>query len=273
MTPGIWVIDAFASRPFSGNPAAVAVLGAYPDDKVLQSIAMEMNLSETAFLVKNAALDYQLRWFTPAVEVNLCGHATLAATHMLRETGVVRPGETVTYRTLSGDLRARAERDSIELDFPVLAGESQSPHPALKSLNIPIIGCERNRDNYLVRVKDYDALLACSPDFVALCGLDRQGVIVTADSGVNGFDFASRYFAPSAGVNEDPVTGSAHCFLATYWAKHLGKQSFHALQASARQGILDVTLNKDRVLIAGRAVTTLKAQLQIPLSLPKEHAA
>ena len=272
MTVDIWIIDAFSSQPFGGNPAAVCVLDAFPDDRVLQHIAIEMNLSETAFLVKNASLDYQLRWFTPTVEVNLCGHATLAATHKLLQSGAIKARNTITYHTLSGPLRARALDNSIELDFPVLPGRIAAAHPALNALGVEIIACELNRDNYLVEVRDYAALLACTPDFKALSGMDAQGVIITC-ADVEGFDFASRYFGPNCGVDEDPVTGSAHCFLAPYWAKKLGRQKFNALQASKRRGTLSVTLAGERVLIAGNAVTTMKGQLQISLSQLKEQAA
>jgi predicted PhzF superfamily epimerase YddE/YHI9 len=268
----IWVVDAFTSKPFSGNPAAVCIMHAYPEDRVLQQIAMEMNLSETAFLVKNAVLDYHLRWFTPTTEVNLCGHATLAATHVLRQSGLIGSGDKVTYRTASKDLYARVLDNDIELDFPELSGTPVTPHSALQALGVEMVSCERNRDNYLVEVKNYEILLACSPDFKTLTQMDMQGVIVTTATGVQGFDFASRYFGPNCGVDEDPVTGSAHCFLAPFWAKKLNRRSFHALQASKRQGVLDVVLEQARVLIAGKAVTTLKGQLQMPLSL-MEHAA
>lgn len=274
MTSDIYIIDAFTRVPFKGNPAAVALLEFFPDDATLQRIAMEMNLSETAFLVQAGTLVYNLRWFTPAVEVNLCGHATLAATHMLCQSGKVKTGDTVTYHTLSGTLLARVDEGGIELDFPELPGAACKPHPALKALGVNILACEKNRDNYLVEVNDYATLRACSPRFSKLAGMDMQGVIVTTANGVQDYDFASRYFAPNCGINEDPVTGSAHCFLAPYWAKKKpGKTSFRALQASKREGTLDITLTNNRVLIAGHAVTTLKGQLKTPLSAKKEKAA
>lgn len=273
MSMEIWVVDAFTSKVFAGNPAAVCILPSYPEDSVLQDIAMEMNHSETAFLVKKTALDYRLRWFTPTTEVNLCGHATLAATHTLFERGHIFSGDHITYRTLSGDLHARVLGDAIELDFPMLQGAAVSPYPALKALGVNIVACEVNRDNYLVEVEDYETLLKCSPDFKTLAGIDRQGVIVTTARGVDGFDFASRYFGVNCGIDEDPVTGSAHCFLAPYWASHLKKETFHAVQASKRGGILDVTLTGGRVLIAGNAVTTFKGHLQPAIQNMKEHAA
>lgn len=264
MSIRVHVIDAFTSIPFKGNPAAVCLLDHFPDDAVMQNIAMEMNLSETAFLVERERHHYLLRWFTPRVEVNLCGHATLAATHFLWEMGKLKAGSTVTYRTLSGELHARMLDSGIELDFPALPGNKTISHRALESLGVEIIACEKNRDNYLVEVRNYRVLQMCTPVLGGLLGLDRQGVIVTTAKGVPiDYDFASRYFAPVAGVDEDPVTGSAHCFLAPYWAKKLGNKAFHAFQASRRGGVLDVVLDKERVKIRGTAVTTMRGELYV----------
>jgi predicted PhzF superfamily epimerase YddE/YHI9 len=220
--------------------------------------------------VKNSALDYDLRWFAPEVEVSLCGHATLAATHVLLQSGLIASGDVVTYHTRSGSLTARSLGKAIELDFPAQPGMAAKPPAALKALGVDIVACERNRENYLVEVRDFETLLACAPNFKKLVKMDAEGVIVTTAHGVIGFDFASRYFCPGIGVDEDPVTGSAHCFLAPYWAPKLGKTSFHALQASKGHGILDVTLKGDRVLIAGHCVTALRGALP---SLHKETAA
>lgn len=273
MTLAIRIVDAFTSAAFKGNPAGVCILETFPADSVMQNIAMEMNLAETAFLVSKTPLHYSLRWFTPAVEVNLCGHATLAATHVLLQTGAIAAGDKVCFDTLSDVLVASVDKDGvITLDFPLLAGKPAN-HPALSALGVNILACEKNRDNYLVEVEDYKTLMACSPDFKALAALDQQGVIVTASKGSpSGYDFASRYFAPSAGIDEDPVTGSAHCFLAPYWAAKLNKATFRALQASKRTGILDVAISGDRVLLSGRAVTTLEGALQITPPA-KENAA
>ena len=259
---GVWIVDTFTNRPFKGNAAAVTILNAFPDDEVMQLIAAQMNLSETAFLVKVGAREYKLRWFTPEVEVNLCGHATLAAMHVLLQSGRIKAGDTVTFDTLSGPLTAYADEKKIELDFPVLPGEPTKAPAALKALGVEFGPCEKNRDNYLVEVKDYATLLACKPNAKKLAKADAQGVIVTC-AGPAGYDFSSRYFAPQLGINEDPVTGSTHCFLAPYWAKKLGKSSFHCFQASKGEGVLDVSLKGDRVLIAGHAVTTLKGQLPL----------
>jgi PhzF family phenazine biosynthesis protein len=259
MNPYMWIIDAFTSQPFRGNAAAVCVIDAFPRDEVMQLIALQNYLSETAFLVKTAPLQYDLRWFTPEAEVNLCGHATLAATHVLVQSGEINKGDIVTYKTLSGELKAKALNKGVELDFPTLPGKPVKAPAALNALGVDIVACELSRDNYLVEVKDFDALIACKPQFKKLVKMGAQGVIVTAAKGVDGFDFASRYFCPGIGINEDPVTGSAHCTLAPYWAPKLGKTVFHALQASKGVGILDVTLKGERTLIAGDCVTTLKA--------------
>jgi len=256
----MWIVDAFTSVPFRGNAAAVCVLDSFPPDEKMQLVALQNQLSETAFLVKTAPLRYSLRWFTPEAEVNLCGHATLAATHVLVQSGEIKKGDIVTYDTLSGELKAKALDKGVELDFPTLPGVAVKPPAALKALGVDILACEKNRDNYLVEVKDFDTLLACKPQYKKLAKLDSTGVIVTTAKGVpHEFDFASRYFChPNLGIEEDPVTGSAHCFLAPYWAPKLGKTMFHALQASKGYGILDVTLKGERTLIAGDSVTTLK---------------
>jgi predicted PhzF superfamily epimerase YddE/YHI9 len=261
---GVWIVDAFTDKPFKGNAAAVTILNAFPDAPVMQLIAAQMNLSETAFLVKTGPQEYDLRWFTPTQEVTICGHATLAATHVLLQSGRIKTGNTVTYNTLSGKLTARSNGKKIEMDFPALPGEETKPPTLLKHLEVPMVACQRNRDNYLVEVKDFATLTGCQPSFKKLAKLDAEGVIVTTATGVPaGYDFASRYFAPGLGIDEDPVTGSAHCFLAPYWTKKLGKTSFHCFQASKGEGVLDVTLAGDRVLIAGTAVTTLKGHLPL----------
>ncbi len=271
----MWIIDAFTEHAFRGNAAGVCLIAKFLSDAEMQKIAALMNLSETAFVIKTGQLAYNLRWFTPETEVNLCGHATLAATHVLVQAGQAKQDDVVRYSTLSGELKATVLVKGIELNLPTLAGETAKPPVALKALGVDIVACETNRDNYLVEVKDYPALLACTPSFKRLAKMDKQGVIVTTASGVPaGFDFASRYFCPGLGINEDPVTGSAHCFLAPYWAKKLGKIKFHAFQASKGKGILDVTLAGERTLIAGTCVTTLKGTMPgaKPAAKPKEIA-
>lgn len=261
-----WIIDTFTSVPFRGNPAAVYLLPEFPDDGRMQLLAAQANLSETAFVVKKAPLRFNLRWFTPETEVELCGHATLASAHVLAQTGQAKKNDVVVFDTLSGELKAKILENGIELNFPTLEGSAAKPDNALKALNAPFSACEKNRDDFLVEVKDFATLLAIKPDMKKMAGLKARGVIVTTAQGVDGYDFASRFFAPGVGINEDPVTGSAHCFLAPYWAKKLGKTSFHALQASRARGILDVTLDGERTFITGNCVTTFnsKAEKEIP---------
>lgn len=259
--PNLWIIDAFTDVAFRGNAAAVYLLSEFSDDKQLQLLAMQANLSDTAFVVHKLASNYDLRWFTPETEVKLCGHATLAAAHVLVQTGQAKAGDVITFNTLSGVLKAKILKDGIELDFPTLAGSVAKPDSALKALGVDIVACEKNRDDFLVEVKDFDTLLAIKPDMKKLAKIDARGVIVTTANGVDGYDFASRFFAPAIGINEDPVTGSAHCFLAPYWVKKLGKNKFHALQASRARGVLDVTLAGDRTLIKGNCVTTIKGTI------------
>lgn len=267
----IWIVDAFTSKPFLGNAAGVCILPEFPERDVLQLTALSMQLSETAFAVEKSPREYDLRWFTPEVEVNLCGHATLATTHVLGQMGKIKKGGTVTYHTMSGILTARLlETGAVELDFPTLSSDPTKPHIALAALGVELLNCELARDNYIVEVKDYATLISCMPNFKKLAKMDAQGVIVTtATNCPEGFDFASRYFCPPIGIDEDPVTGSAHCTLAPYWAKRLNKTTFHAFQASKGRGVLEVTLKGERTLIAGFSVTTLKGTTQ-PATAPKK---
>lgn len=260
----LWIVDTFTPVAFRGNPAAVYLLDAFLDDESLQLMAAQANLPETAFVVRKSPKQYHLRWFTPTVEVPLCGHATLATAHVLAQTGELKKDDIATFHTLSGELKARILAHGVELDFPTLPGEPvKKPPAALKALGVDFSACEKNSDGkYLVEVKDFNTLITVRPNFKKLAKLDGQGVIVTTAKDATTFDFASRFFAPSVGIDEDPVTGSAHCFLAPYWAKKLGKTKFRALQASRGRGILDVTLKGERTLIAGQAVTTLKGELE-----------
>ena len=261
MSANLWIIDAFTPVAFRGNPAAVYLLPKFPDDKKLQLLAAQANLSDTAFVVHKSASNYDLRWFTPEAEVKLCGHATLATAHVLTQIGKAKTGDVISFNTLSGILKAKILKEGIELDFPTLAGSAAKPDPALNALGVEYVACEKNRDDFLVEVKDFATLLAIKPDMKKLAKLKARGVIVTTAKNVEGYDFASRFFAPPIGINEDPVTGSAHCFLAPYWAKKLGKTKFHALQASRARGVLDVTLAGYRTFITGSCVTTIKGEI------------
>jgi PhzF family phenazine biosynthesis protein len=254
-------VDAFTAKPFAGNPAAVCVLPAERDAVWMQNVAREMNLSETAFLVRQAD-GFNLRWFTPAVEVDLCGHATLAGAHVLWQDGHVAPGKQARFHTRSGLLTADQRGEWIEMDFPVKAEEPAEPPPHLsEALGAALAYLGRNKFDYIAEVESEAILRNLKPNFALLAELPVRGVIVTARSQNGGFDFVSRFFAPAAGVNEDPVTGSAHCCLAPFWAKRLGKTEFLAYQASARGGVLRVRLNGDRVLLGGQAITVLRGEL------------
>jgi PhzF family phenazine biosynthesis protein len=266
-----WIVDTFTPVAFRGNPAAVYLLPEFPDDKELQLLAAQANLSETAFIVKGSALNYDLRWFTPEMEVPLCGHATLAAAQALLHIGDLKVGDVVNFYTLSGELRASILKKTIELNFPTQAGVPVTPPKELKALRVEIIACEKNADKYLVEVKDFNTLLAVRPDFKKLAKLDINGVIVTTATGVDGYDFASRFFAPAIGIDEDPVTGSSHCFLAPYWAKKLGRNNFHAFQASRARGVLDIALAGDRTLISGNSVITLSGTVNLPKNKSKKE--
>lgn len=262
MSLRIVTVDAFTSVPFAGNPAAVCVMPEARPEEWMRNVAREMNLSETAFLVPRDG-EFGLRWLTPAVEVDLCGHATLASAHVLWEDGHLPAGKQARFHTRSGLLTADRRGDWIEMDFPVKhASPAEPPGELLPSLGIPVpVTVLRNVWDYLVEVQSEEALLALKPDHSTLRRIPVRGVIVTARSARSEFDFVSRFFAPGSGVDEDPVTGSAHTALAPYWAAKLGKAEMTGFQASARGGVVRVRLNGDRVLLGGQAVTIMQASL------------
>jgi PhzF family phenazine biosynthesis protein len=260
-------IDAFTSEPFKGNPAAVCLLDRPGEPAWMQKVAMEMNLSETAFIVARADGGFDLRWFTPTIEVPLCGHATLASAHALWETGRLAAGEVARFFTMSGWLTASRSGEEIELDFPAISSEkAELPQPLAKALGLDAtdVICNRARNKqpakFLLELKSEESVRGLKPDFEFLRGNVDSGVIITARSSSN-YDFVSRYFAGSAGVDEDPVTGSAHCMLAPYWAAKLGKTEMRAYQVSARGGEVNVRVLGDRVGLGGRAVTVLRGSL------------
>lgn len=263
MSQPILVVDAFTDRPFAGNPAAVCLLPAPADEAWMRDVAREMNLAETAFLHRTGD-GFALRWFTPAVEVDLCGHATLASAHVLFEEGHLAPGDTARFQTRSGTLTVVRRGTGIELDFPrAAAAAAPTPADLLPGLGISEarwVG--RNQFDYFVELGSEAAVRALAPNFHALRTLGVRGVIVTslADPG-RPYDFVSRFFAPGAGIDEDPVTGSAHCALAPYWGARLGRDAMTGYQASARGGTVHVTCRGDRVLLGGQAVTVLRATL------------
>ena len=264
-------VDAFTNRAFAGNPAAVCVLGEapaeHPSEQWMRDVAREMNLSETAFLVPREGVPgddgYNLRWFTPEVEVDLCGHATLASAHVLWQDGHLPEGRQARFHTRSGLLTADRRGDWIELDFPAkIAVPAEAPAELLAALGIAgakFVG--RNAFDYLVEVDSEEMVRALSPDHTTLRKVPVRGVIVTARSSSREFDFVSRFFAPGSGVDEDPVTGSSHTALGPYWAGILGKSEFTAFQASARGGVVKVQVRGDRVLLGGQAVTVMTGEL------------
>ena len=260
---GLWItqVDAFTDRPFAGNPAAVCVPPGPREPAWMQAVAREMNLAETAFLEPRAD-GFGLRWFTPTVEVDLCGHATLAAAHVLWEESHLPPGVQARFHTRSGLLSADRRGAWIELNFPATPAEPAPPPPGLaQALGAPAAHVGRTRFDYLVEVDAEATLRGLRPDHAALAALPVRGVIVTSRAAAGGFDFVSRFFAPAAGIPEDPVTGSSHCALGPYWGARLGKTEMLAYQASARGGVVRVRLAGERVRLGGQAVTVLRGQL------------
>jgi len=254
-------VDAFTDTPFGGNPAAVCLLAEPADARWMQQVAREMNLAETAFLHKQED-GFHLRWFTPAVEVDLCGHATLASAHVLWEEGHLRPGEHARFSTRSGRLSATRQGAWIELDFPATpATPADAPAELAQALGVEFAYVGKNQFDYLVEVDSEERLRALKPDMNLLERVPVRGVIVTSRSASPEYDFVSRFFAPRAGINEDPATGSSHCTLAPFWVQRLGKSEMAAYQASPRGGVLRVRMNGERVCIGGQAITVLRGEL------------
>jgi predicted PhzF superfamily epimerase YddE/YHI9 len=254
-------VDAFASRPFSGNPAGVCVLPAPRDERWMQDVAAEMNVAETAFLHPENE-GYRLRWFTPTVEMALCGHATLASAHVLWEEGRLPADRQARFHTQSGLLTADRRGEWIELDFPATPPAPAAAPPGLAAaLRVGTRWIGRSKFDYLVEVDSEDVVRGLKPDLAALERVDARGIIVTSRATTPGIDFVSRFFAPQSGVPEDPVTGSAHCALAPYWCEHLHRPELTGYQASPRGGVVRVRLAGDRVMLGGQAVTVLRGEL------------
>jgi PhzF family phenazine biosynthesis protein len=254
-------VDAFTDRPFAGNPAAVFLLSTARDESWMQLVAREMNLAETAFLVRRSD-GFDLRWFTPLCEVDLCGHATLASAHTLWEDGHLNDGATACFHTRSGVLKAERRDGLIWLDFPATpATPAPAPPELQQGVGIPSRFVGRTPFDYFVEVEGEEELRALKPDLTRLGQLPVRGTIVTARSSSPEQDFVSRFFAPGAGVPEDPVTGSAHCALAPFWAERLGRTELTGYQASPRGGMVRVRLAGDRVLLGGLAVTVVRGEL------------
>jgi PhzF family phenazine biosynthesis protein len=261
MRTQIFQIDAFTTRRFAGNPAAILPMESYPPDATLQAIAAENNLSETAFLVPEGG-EYRIRWFTPSTEVPLCGHATLASAAVVMER--LEPGRNrVVFHSASGPLTVNRTSGGYSMDFPARRSEPVALPPGLaEALGATPIEVFVNEFNYLALVESSQTLLELAPDMAALARMGRPGVIVTAP-GDGSYDFVSRYFAPAKGIPEDPVTGAAHCMLTPYWANRSGKTSFRAFQASARGGEMSCRLNGDRVQLEGTCVFYLQGEVEI----------
>lgn len=260
----IYQVDAFTDKPFAGNPAAVCILPQARDERWMQDVAREMNLSETAFLLREDD-GFRLRWFTPAVEVDLCGHATLASAHILWQEGHLAQDQQARFHTRSGLLTADRGADGwIEMDFPAQPpAPVEAPPPLLAALGIGehvrFVG--KNIFDYLIEVETEEVVCGLQPDMAMLAQAPTRGVMVTSRASSPGFDFVSRFFAPRVGVNEDPVTGSAHCCLAPYWSKQLGKDEMRAYQASLRGGVVRMRVVNERVKLAGQAVSILRGDL------------
>lgn len=264
MSQTIIQVDAFTDRPFAGNPAAVCVLDAPRDERWMRDVAREMNLSETAFLLRRGDGAYDLRWFTPAVEVDLCGHATLASAHVLWEDGHLAPDEAARFHTRSGLLTATRSGGWITLDFPATPpAPADAPAGLARALGAEPRWVGRSRFDIVALLDDEPAVRELRPDMAALREVDARGIIVTAQASRDdaGYDFVSRFFGPRVGVDEDPVTGSAHCALAPFWTGRLGRNGLTGYQASARGGVVRVRVEGERVLLGGQAVTVMRGEM------------
>jgi PhzF family phenazine biosynthesis protein len=271
----LFIVDAFSSRPFSGNPAGVCLLTEDEPDDWKQDLAAEVNLAETAFVVRDGS-EYRIRWFTPKCEVELCGHATLASAHVLWQEKWVEPDQSITFQSQSGPLVCRKigkttgdGNDLVELDFPLQHATPTAPpigmQKALGLLSPPLATLQNNMD-FLVHIDSADDLRNMRPDFELLSKLQSRGWIVTCQSDSPDFDFLSRFFGPSVGIDEDPVTGSAHCCLVSYWAAILHRTNMTAYQASKRGGVVSVDIRNDRAILSGHATTVIWGKCKGPRS-------
>lgn len=256
-------VDSFTSKPFKGNPAGVCLLQEEATESWMQSVAAEMNLPETAFLVCRAGSEFSIRWFTPTVEVPLCGHATLASAHALWEEGVVGSEAFITFHPKEGTLYAQRESGWIRLDFPAVpVDESAAPRALANALGCrPVCVYENKFPAYLAELDSEGTVRRLEPDLAALRRVGAGTCIVTARSETGECDFVSRFFAPGLGIDEDPVTGAAHCSLGPYWANRLGKNELTGHQVSKRGGIVRVRVRGDRVDLLGEAVTVIRGEL------------
>lgn len=259
----IAIVDAFTDRPFGGNPAAVCLLESEIDSKLMQSIATEMNLSETAFVLpKENPGHFHLRWFTPTLEIDLCGHATLASSYWMLKKGWTKEGEKIHFHTLSGELIVTVGKELIQMDFPLLSTE-EDRHPFFKEelFGTKIVRAARLKRNWIFELESEEAVKNLIPDFMEIAKHSEEGFIVTAAG--KEFDSVSRFFGPNVGVPEDPVTGFAHCALMDYWNQRNGKSKLKAYQASKRGGSLEVEKMGNRVLLKGKAIGVMEGLISI----------
>ena len=257
----IFQVDAFTREKFKGNPAIICMLERPADDHWMQAIAYEMNMSETAFVLP-VNDGYNLRWFTPTTEVDLCGHATLAAAHVLFETAVLSPTEFARFQTRSGLLTVKRQQDVLVMDFPAEPPKQFPVTPLIhRAFGVNPVYVGQNRMDMMLHVSDPDTVTEFNPDFYELAEFPVRGIILTSHSDDPRFDFISRFFAPRVGINEDPVTGSAHCCLGPYWAEILGKKELLGYQASMRGGEVSMIVSPSSVLIGGHAVTVMHGEL------------
>ncbi|MDR7132793.1 putative PhzF superfamily epimerase YddE/YHI9 [Algoriphagus sp. 4150] len=259
----ITTVDAFTDKAFSGNPAAVCLLDEDLSDGQMQTIAMEMNLSETAFVQRTSESDsYSLRWFTPALEIDLCGHATLASAFWMVKAGWAKTGETIRFQTRSGELRVKSVGEWLEMDFPLISTfVEQHPFFGNDFFGARITHSARLRKNWIFELEDANAIESCKPDFSVVKEHSEEGIIITAP-GKGIFDIYSRFFGPNVGIDEDPVTGFAHCALMDYWFQRSGKNKLKAYQASQRGGELHLEKRDNRVIIRGQAVKVLSGEIE-----------
>ncbi|MFC5623794.1 PhzF family phenazine biosynthesis protein [Algoriphagus winogradskyi] len=263
MKLAITTVDAFTNKVFSGNPAAVCLLDHELSADQMQTIAMEMNLSETAFVQRTSESDsFVLRWFTPVLEIDLCGHATLASAYWMLKSGWAKAGETIRFQTLSGELKVKSDGEWLEMDFPLIP-TTVAKHPFFVDnfFGAKISQAAKLKKNWIFELEDADAIASCSPDFSIVKQHSEEGIIITA-YGKGSFDIYSRFFGPNVGIDEDPVTGFAHCALMDYWNQRSGKSTLKAYQASKRGGVLHLEKREDRVIIRGQAIKVLSGEIE-----------
>ncbi|MHB1457921.1 MAG: PhzF family phenazine biosynthesis protein [Armatimonadota bacterium] len=261
MSVSLYLVDAFTGMPFRGNPAAVCLLHKLADEEWMQNVAAEMNHSETAFVYPEQS-GYGIRWFTPTTEVELCGHAALASVHVLHEVGIIKDGEDIIFHAGDVHISAKCSDGRIEMDFPTLPVDAvETPEGLVEAIGVEPVSCSANKCLLLVELADEDAVRSFKPDFARIAAIDAPCLLITARSDSDAYDFASRFFAPRMGVNEDPVTGSAHCSLGVYWQARLGKSEMIGYQASSRGGVVGVRVEGDRTFLSGMAVTIMTGVL------------